>query len=529
MPVKVSAKRGRRLDSKTVDQAYAAALWYKRLADTSNETFMPLYFDEHRYLVLMGGAGSGKSVFAARKVVERCVSEPGHRFLVARKVGNTLRDSCFDGIVSTINQFYPNSGAKINLSEMKIKFRNGNVILFKGLDDREKLKSIYEITDIWVEEATELDESDLDQLDIRMRGKSPYYQQMIITFNPISVMHWIKRRFFDVTEPELKKDIRTHLSTYKDNRFLPERNRQVLENFKYTDPYFYEVYCLGHWGVTGKTVFDAKALADRLAVLQSAEADGRKLYRLGAFEYQLDGEQITPDSWRFVESDAGFIRIYKAPEKGVPYVLGADTAGDGSDFNVAQVLDNRTGEQVAVLRKAMDEDIFTKQLYCLGRWYNDALAAPEINFSTYPVRELQRLKYPNLFVRDSIDQYTKAVTKTFGFRTDTKSRPVIIAELIKVVREHSELINDITTIGEMLTFIRDEHFKPCADNGAHDDCVMSLAIAHYLRPYQSCQAALPETKRVKWHRSQIEDYLNASSAERAMLIEQWGKPSNLND
>lgn len=524
-----AVRRQSRRVPEDVEKAYACAQWYQRLADTSNSCFMQLYFDQHRYLVLMGGAGSGKSVFAARKVVERCVSEPGHRFLVARKVGNTLRDSCFDGIVHTISEFYPDCGAKINKSDMKISFPNGNVILFKGLDDREKLKSIYEITDTWVEEATELEESDLDQLDIRMRGKSPYYQQMIITFNPISLLHWLKKRFFDVTAPEITKDIRTHISTYRDNRFLPDKNRQVLENFKYTDPYYYQVYCLGQWGVTGKTVFDARALSDRLAVLQSAEAAGVKRYRLGAFEFALDGEQIRADSWRFVESDAGFIRIYKQPEKGVPYVLGADTAGDGSDYNVAQVLDNRTGEQVAVLRRAMDEDIFTKQVYCLGRWYNNALVAPEINFSTYPVRELQRLRYPNLFVRDSIDLYTKAVTKTFGFRTDTKSRPVIIAELIKVVREHTELINDLTTISEMLTFVRDEHFKPCAEPGAHDDCVMSLAIAHYLRPYQSCEAALPESKRVKWHKSQIEDYRHASSAERAMLIERWGRPSNLSE
>lgn len=526
----MARKKGKkRLDPKTVERAYAAALWFKTLKETTNDTFMPLYFDEHRFLVLMGGGGSGKSVFAARKVVERCVSEPGHRFLVVRKVQNTIRDSCFAGVVSTIYQFYSGCGAKVQPGKLSIEFKNGSTILFKGLDDPEKLKSIYEITDVWIEEATELDEGDLDQLDIRMRGKSVFYQQMIITFNPISVTHWLKRRFFDVTEPELLVDIRTHISTYLDNRFLPEQNRRVLEKFRLTDIYYYEVYCLGHWGVVGKTVFNARLLSARLAVLQSAEAAGRKLWRLGAFEYTLEGEQIAAGSWKFVESDDGFIKVFKHPEKGVPYVIGADTAGDGSDWFVAQVLDNRTGEQVAVLRRAMDEDVFTKQFYCLGRYYNDALIAPETNFSTYPVRELQRLKYPNLFVRDSIDLYTKAATKTFGFRTDPKSRPVIIADLIRIARDNVELINDTVTIGEMLTFVRDEHFKPCAEAGAHDDCVMSLAIAHYLRPYQSCEAALPESKRVKWHKSQIEDYRHASSAERAMLIERWGRPSNLSE
>lgn len=517
-----SGSRWRR-DDRKIDAAYAAALWYRSLQETSNDTFMPLFFDQHRFLVLKGGGGSGKSVFAARKVVERAVSEPGHRFLVARKVGNTLRHSCFEDICATISRFYPDSGATIYTGEMRIIFPNGSDIIFKGLDNAEKLKSIHEVTDVWIEEATELTESDFNQLDIRMRGATRWYQQMIITFNPISILHWIKKRFFDCDEPELRADIRTHESTYLDNRFLPERNKKVLEKFRFTDPYFYQVYCLGEWGVTGKTVFPAMILAERLRYLQSAGIRERAL--LGAFDVAESGEQIDYTTSKFTASDAGFIRVYRKPEKGVPYVIGADTAGEGSDWFVAQVLDNRTGEQVAVLRKQMDEDMFVKQVYCLGRWYNDALIAPETNFSTFPVRELQRLRYPRMFVRDSIDDYGKRTTRTFGFRTDTKSRPVIIAELVRVVREHPEVLNDIDTIGEMLTFVRDENFKPCAEEGAHDDCVMSLAIAHYLRPYQDCIAKSPETdERVEWHPSQWEDYDNATAEEKRQLIKLWGRP-----
>ena len=160
----------RRRDDRKIDAAYAAALWYRSLQETSNDTFMPLFFDQHRFLVLKGGGGSGKSVFAARKVVERAISEPGHRFLVARKVGNTLRHSCFEDICATISRFYPDSGATIYTGEMRIIFPNGSDIIFKGLDNAEKLKSIHEVTDVWIEEATELTEADFNQLDIRMRG-----------------------------------------------------------------------------------------------------------------------------------------------------------------------------------------------------------------------------------------------------------------------------------------------------------------------------------------------------------------------
>lgn len=79
----------------------------------------------------------------------------------------------------------------------------------------------------------------------------------------------------------------------------------------------------------------------------------------------------------------GFIKVYRAPEAGVPYVVGGDTAGDGSDSFVAQVLDNRTGEQVAVLRHQTDEDLYSMQVYCLGMWYNTALVGVEANWSTY--------------------------------------------------------------------------------------------------------------------------------------------------
>ena len=92
-----------------VESFAALAVWYINLAETNNETFMPLFEDRHRYLVLKGGGGSGKSIFAGRKVLERCTSEPGHRWLVCRKVARTLRESCFKQLCSQVAEFYPDS------------------------------------------------------------------------------------------------------------------------------------------------------------------------------------------------------------------------------------------------------------------------------------------------------------------------------------------------------------------------------------------------------------------------------------
>lgn len=513
-----------RRNENRLDKAVEAALWLKELRETNNDSFLPLFWDKHRYLVLKGGGGSGKSIFAGRKILERAATEPGHRFLVVRKVGKSLRESCFEQMADQAYMYYAEHVAKIPVgksSDMYIKLKNGSEILFAGLDDVEKLKSIFDITGIWIEEASEILEKDFNQLDIRLRTKCQYYLQFIITFNPISITHWLKRRFFDldIPDPQKREEFRNltkiHESTYQDNRFLSQDGIRILENFKYTDPYYYRVYCLGEWGVTGKSVFDAEKVTERLLEKIKPQA-------VGDFTYTYDGLRVTDIRW--TENKAGGIQIYKPPERGVPYVIGADTAGEGSDSFVAQVLDNRTGEQVAMLRQTYDEDLFAKQIFCLGMHYNKALIGIETNYSTFPVMELERLKYPRQYVRESIDDYTHKVKKSYGFQTNTKTRPVIIAGLVEVVRESVELICDQTTLEEMLTFVRNEDGRAEAEAGAHDDCVMALAIAHYIRPQQRYLQELPEGKKQRWTADMWEDYQRASPEDQAYLRRKWGQP-----
>lgn len=504
------------MDREKVDRLLPTALWWKQIRETNNETFLPLFFDQHRYLVLKGGGGSGKSIFAGRKVLERVTSEPGHRWLVCRKVARTLRESCFEQLRGQIADFYPNAGARVNKSDMNITFANGSKILFAGLDDVEKLKSIYDITGIWIEEASELEEGDFNQLDIRLRTIFPYYLQILITFNPIRITHWLKKRFFDKPDPRA----RLHESTYKDNRFLTEEAIKTLEAFKDTDEYYYMVYCLGQWGVTGKTVFNAKAVAERLERIRPPAAEG-------LFEYDIAEDGVHIRNIRWIEEKDGPIKVYKPPQEGRPYVIGGDTAGDGSDWFVGQVLDNVTGVQAAVLRHEYDEDTYARQMYCLGRWYNDAMLAPETNFSTYPVKLLDLMGYQNLYVREIEDTYEGTTRHAFGFRTDRLTRPVIVSELIRVLRDNIDIVNDKDTLLEMLTFVRNEKQRPEAEPGAHDDCVISLAIAHYVRPQQTMQVTAPGSKEQKniWSDDMWEDYNKASQAGREMMIRMWGEPS----
>lgn len=269
---------------------------------------------------------------------------------------------------------------------------------------------------------------------------------------------------------------------------------------------------------TGRCCFDKAAIVLRRERVRTLE------WETGIFRTERDAAgKITGYEWR--RDEKGPIRILRHPEKGAPYVIGGDTAGTGSDYFVGQVLDNRTGEQVAVLHHQMGERLYAEQLFCLGRYYNDALIGIETNYSTYPEMCLEDMGYPRLYVREKYDTYTGALAKSFGFETTAKSRPVIIDGLRDVAAHELGLINDYATLGEMLTFVYDENWRPAAEEGEHDDLVMALAIAHRIRGQQRYTSeAAPKT--AKWTASMREDFENATKEERAYLLEKWGRPEN---
>jgi phage terminase large subunit len=120
-------------------------------------------------------------------------------------------------------------------------------------------------------------------------------------------------------------------------------------------------------------------------------------------------------------------------------------------------------------------------MYCLGKYYKDALIGIEANFDSYPLMELQRIGYPKQYVREAVDTYTGKTEKRFGFKTTSLTRPTIISRLIGVVREHCYTINDKDTLEELLTIIRNEKGRIEAPEGGHDDMMMALAIAHQIR------------------------------------------------
>ena len=231
---------------------------------------------------------------------------------------------------------------------------------------------------------------------------------------------------------------------------------------------------------SGTGVFDNEQIVLRLERLPSPAGRG----------------EFTDGEW--TESETGAITLYELPEEGVPYVLGGDTAGEGSDYFTAIIIDNVSGRIVAKLRQKYSEPEYVRQIYALGRFYNDALVAIETNFSTYPVMKLQEMEYPNQYSREREDTYTRQMKKSYGFRTDRQSRPRAIANLVEVFSSHPEWFTDRELLEEMLTFCYNEDHRPEALAGKHDDLVMGAAITYAARHQQRMTVLTePEKPREK--------------------------------
>jgi len=218
---------------------------------------------------------------------------------------------------------------------------------------------------------------------------------------------------------------------------------------------------------SGTSIFNTELILEHMKSLPEP-------IKRGYFDYDYDGLHITNIHWR--DDYNGYIKIYK-DRTTANTVIGGDTAGEGSDFFVGQVID-QNGYLCATLHHQFDEDLYVKQIYCLGAYYN-SLIAVEANFGTYPNRELQRLGYPMLYVRETFDNIQYNVQDKLGFKTTALTRPQIISELVEIAREHIENINDRETLQEMLSFVRNERGRAEASEGTHDDLVMGLAIGYH--------------------------------------------------
>ena len=292
-----------------------------------------------RFNVYYGGAGSGKSHFVMQKVLLKCLQYK-RKLLVVRKVGNTLKDSVWAMALKLLYQM-PAVIKSINKSDFTIELINGTVMLFKGFDDPEKIKSIEGITDIVVEEASELTEDDFDQLNLRLRANSGMLQ-IHLMFNPVSKANWVYKRFFENGTPEDTVIIHT---TYKDNPHLPKEYIDSLMRLERTNPAYFKIYVLGAFATLDKLVFPVKTVR----IISAEEVKGLPFWIGMDFGYTNDPTAIT---WGYVDQVNKILYITgEYDKKGMTNDVIAETITNLGYAKEQIIADSAEPKSIAELRK----------------------------------------------------------------------------------------------------------------------------------------------------------------------------------
>lgn len=289
--------------------------------------FFPYLLDySHRWEIYMGSAGSAKSYFITQKLIVRACKEP-IKILVCRRYGSTIRNTCFSLFKEILAKWKLLPFVKIRETDFNIKFSNGSEIIFMGLDEETKLLSLNGIGAIFIEEAYEVPKPIVEQLNLRLRGKTEN-QQIIMAFNPISANHWLKE-FCDNPPSSF---VFIH-STYKDNPFLNAEYIQQLEELYVRNPAKARVFCDGEWGVDAEGLvltnwivekFDSMALAanglehragidlgwvDKTAIIDSLyDAANKTIYVFN--EFYKSGCQLSDIAFALGEMNLKKTKVY---------------------------------------------------------------------------------------------------------------------------------------------------------------------------------------------------------------------------
>lgn len=212
-----------------------------------NDVWIPTLNRPERIQPRYGGSGSSKSDWTATQMLYKSMTQPYCRVVFCRKYREQIRDSQFLLFKGLIERYALQDFFQVKEADMDIICVNGNMLLSAGLDDVDKLKSIPDITDIWLEEPIDrkgsVKREDFTELNRRLR--CPLAENHIyLTFNPVSKESWIYK---DLFEKDIY-DVYAVKTTYKDNNFLPPDEAKQFEILKQISPEEYKIYGEGEWG-----------------------------------------------------------------------------------------------------------------------------------------------------------------------------------------------------------------------------------------------------------------------------------------
>lgn len=311
-----------------------------------NPRFRDFLFDwSQKFYFLVGGYGSSKSYHVALKLVLKLIQEK-RTALVVREVYDTHRDSTFSLLEEIIIDLGLDHKIRCVSSPMQVRFPNGSKIIFKGMDKPAKLKSINNISIVWIEECSEVKYDGFKELLGRLRH--PNLQlHMILSTNPVSKGNWSYKHFFKddsndffvLDDAELYKErtiIRNktyyHHSTADDNLFLPISYIEQLEDLKTHDPDLYRIARKGHFGVNGKLVLPQFRVMKHEEVMKSIRAIDRPVLKNGM-------------DFGFVDSYNALVRMAIDHQKKILYIYWQYYKNDTTD--------DRTAEDLKELKKVL--------------------------------------------------------------------------------------------------------------------------------------------------------------------------------
>ena len=287
-----------------------------------NPHFEDFLFDwNQKFQFLVGGYGSSKSYHVALKIILKLLEEK-RTCLVVREVYDTHRDSTYSLLEEIINDLELDHKIKCKTSPMQIRFPNGSKIIFRGMDKPAKLKSINNISIVWIEECSEVKYEGFKELIGRLRHPK-LELHMLLSTNPVSKTNWCFKHFFKddkkklfVLDDQELYEKRTvvigntyyHHSTADDNLFLPESYIAQLEELRIHDPDLHRIARKGQFGINGAKVFPQFITATHEEVMDGVKNIRRPLLRNGM-------------DFGFVDSYNAVIRMAVDREKLILYIF----------------------------------------------------------------------------------------------------------------------------------------------------------------------------------------------------------------
>ncbi|QAT66387.1 PBSX family phage terminase large subunit [Bacillus sp. IG6] len=304
-----------------------------------NPRFRDFLFDwSQKFYFLVGGYGSSKSYHVALKLILKLIQEK-RTALVVREVYDTHRDSTFSLLEEIITDLGLDHKIRCVTSPMQIRFPNGSKIIFKGMDKPAKLKSINNISIVWIEECSEVKYDGFKELLGRLRHPT-LKLHMILSTNPVSKGNWSYKHFFKdevnqffVLDDEelykkktiIKNNTYYHHSTADDNLFLPESYIEQLEDLKTHDPDLYRVARKGRFGVNGKLVLPQFEVMGHEEVMKAIRAIDRPILKNGM-------------DFGFVDSYNALVRMAIDHKEKILYIYWQYYKNDTTDDKTAEDL-----------------------------------------------------------------------------------------------------------------------------------------------------------------------------------------------